>query len=131
MNPKTIDRLIARIAAITLASWAIFGWDWSASYREKPVDEWELPMLSILLVIAALVPARIVVKATMRPIVALLAIIDVAIFVWWLFERAVMEYGGFDVGGIALRTIAYGLVLYLFFPTKNLRAQRHSDEGGA
>lgn len=121
MDSQKIDRLPFRIVAVFLAAFAIFGWDWFAPYRTKLVDEWELPILSLLLIIVAVSPERLVVNPSIRSGVALMAFVAIATFVWWLVERGLTGYGGYDVGGILLRVGAYGLVLYLLFPKKKIR----------
>ena len=111
--------LLLRMAAAGLAVCALLGWNWFAQYRTNLVDEWELPILSMLLLIAAAIPPKVFAWSSMKVVVVLLLLIDIATFVWWFLERGliVMVGGDYDVGGITLRVFAYGLVLLLLFPT--------------
>ena len=127
MSNQSIARPISRVVAVGLGVAALLGWDWFAQYRTNLVDEWELPILSLLLIVAGLAPTKIARKPSAKPIVAFLLIVDVVTFIWWLLERGlVVGYGGYDVGGIALRIIAYGLVLYLLLPMMSVRVEQSS-----
>lgn len=110
--------LLFRMAAAGLAVCALFGWDWFEQYRTGPVDEWELPILSLLLFITAVAPPKFFIKSSTKLVVIPLLLIDIATFAWWFAERGLVPIanGGFDVGGIILRVFAYGLVLLLLFP---------------
>lgn len=68
--------------------------------------------------ISGLAPTRIMLKRSVKPIIILLLVLDLIMFGWWVFERALMAYGGYDVGGIVLRFVAYALVFLLLIPLK-------------
>lgn len=118
MDDRSVFRLFFRIAAVGLAVCALFGWNWFAQYRTNLIDELELPILSFLLIISALLPARILLLQSMKPVIFILLVIDVSTFIWWFIERAHMTYGGYDIGGIGLRLFAYAIVFSLVLPSR-------------
>jgi hypothetical protein len=110
------------MVAIVLALFAIFGWDWGQSYRTRAVDTWELPILSTLLIVAAVIP----VQMRVRPFMIALVTLGVFSLLWWIVERGELAYGGYDIGGIALRVLSYGTAFLLL-----LTKQRDPSTGQA
>ena len=118
MSNYKIDRPVLRAVAISFALLALFGWDWGAAYRTKLVDLWELPILSVLLFLAALMPLRIIHSQTMKFVVPILLATDVFLFCWWCLERAKFENGTYDFGAVILRLIFYGILFPLLLPKR-------------
>jgi len=121
MSPESFDRPIRRVIAMSLAIWALLGWHWAITYYAKAVDAFELLVLATLLLFVGLVPSHVAKKKALRLVIMGFVVGAVGSFIWWMVERGVMEYGGYDVGGIALRIIAYGLVINMLMPNLNLK----------
>ena len=123
-----------------LALTCLFGWDWGASYRTTWLDSWELPLLALFLVIGGSTPR---VTSGRGAVILLRWILTVACIAlggaWMLIVGSVPIYRAqYDVGGIGIRALIYGLALYLLTPralvtgggrmTSNLASHRDGRE---
>src|SRR4051812_1138591 len=98
-NPRrdttaALDRPALRAVALFLTIAVLFGWDWGYSYRSGLVDTLELPIWSVLLLVAASLPSQF----RGRAVAIVLAAIGISNFAWWATERAQMSCGGCNFG---------------------------------
>jgi hypothetical protein len=114
MQRPNFDRPGLRVLGLALAIIVLFGWQWGSSYRSRSVDFWELPILSGLLLVAAAIPAQL----RIRPVAVVAIILGACSLSWWAVERAEMQYGGLDIGGIILRIVVYGVAFVLLRPRR-------------
>jgi hypothetical protein len=103
-----------RGVAFFLAMGVFLAYEWFESYREVAVDGWELLTLGVSLIIVAIYPKFIGSFVVGRGCLLLLLLANATIFVWWILERGFRDTW-VDIGGIGLRFIAYGLVVFLLF----------------
>lgn len=97
---------------VFLAIGVFFGYAWFDSQRQEAVEGLELLILGVSLMIVAIYPKFFGSNVVGRGCLLLLLIANATIFVWWIVERGFHETW-IDSGGIGLRFIAYGLVVFL------------------
>lgn len=127
MPKHYFDCVVCRLCSTWGAGTALFGWDWGQVYRKDIVDIWELPLLAAFLVIGTFLPRNIAPISVSVPLRWILAFSCIATFVVWFVEKAIMFNGSYDLGGIVLRVLDYGLAVYLLQPVSFVATDTTSD----
>ena len=123
VGKESAIRVAARFIAGCLALLVVFGWDWGRSYHRLSVDRWEPLILAFLMLVAALVPPRLMTYPSMRASTILLIATAIATFIWWVVTKGF----GAEVETIAIRVLLYGFVVYLLFPALTQRVKGGED----